>query len=59
MKNNKVMTPEEFKEAMLSLDNGDPEVSHHCADNLMCDLLEQLGYSEGVDVFIDMERWYA
>lgn len=54
------MTPEEFKNRMLEIsDNYDEEMAHIYADGLMCDLLRELGYGEGVDVFEDMPKWYA
>lgn len=32
----------------------------HCdADDLMCELLESLGYADGVRAFRDMDKWYA
>ena len=54
------MTPEEFKKAMQKIDDrGDKEYGHMEADELMCDLLEELGYGEGVDIFRQMSKWYA
>lgn len=58
--NNIIMTPEEFKNEMQKLDeNGDTEVSHSNMDDLMCDLLESLGYKEGIKIFKASEKWYA
>lgn len=37
----------------------DYEVSHHAADQLLCDALEMLGYTELVDAFHDVGKWYA
>ena len=59
------MTPEEFKNEMQKISNQlgkkfcDEEITHSKADDLMCDLLRELGYGEGVDVFKDMPKWYA
>lgn len=59
------MTPEEFKNRMLEISDQlgknfcDEEITHSEADGLMCDLLRELGYGEGVDVFEDMPKWYA
>ena len=59
------MTPEEFKNEMQKISNQrgekfcDEEITHSKADDLMCDLLRELGYGEGVDVFEDMPKWYA
>ena len=59
------MTPEEFKNEMQKISNQlgknhcDEEITHAEADDLMCNLLRELGYGEGVDVFEDMPKWYA
>ena len=62
-----VMTPEEFRLKMIEAslikskygNSIDKEVAHIAADNLMCELLEELGYVDGVKVFYDTNRWYA
>jgi hypothetical protein len=54
------MTPAEFFSKMKQISmNGDEEVAHVEADDLICGLLRQLGYGDGVDVFEDMPKWYA
>ena len=53
------MTPEEFHEAMISLETGDTECDHVNADELMCKVLNELGYEGGVKVFETMPKWYA
>jgi hypothetical protein len=62
-------TPEEFAEKMRNITitlnetkgiNGwDEEDSHKLADQYMCDLLIELGYGEGVDIFKGMHKYYA
>lgn len=37
----------------------DEEIGHHAADDLMCELLRELGYGEGIDIFESMPKWYA
>jgi hypothetical protein len=37
----------------------DEEVRHSEADRLRCQVLRQLGYGTGVDVFESMKKWYA
>ena len=37
----------------------DEEIAHSIADGIMCDLLRELGYGKGVDIFEDMPKWYA
>lgn len=55
-------TPEEFAKQMVDLREryrGDAEAFHAKADNLICAVLSELGYHEGVKVFEEEERWYA
>ena len=37
----------------------DTEVDHINADNILCDLLTELGYKEIVDKFNKIDKWYA
>lgn len=61
------MTPEEFAQRMRKIakegDQGsigyDPENAHGAADRLLCEVLTQLGYGEGVQVYESLEKWYA
>lgn len=56
------LTPTEFAEQLGRIaisSRGDPEVAHSIADELMCELLKDLGYSDGVRIFRDMDKWYA
>lgn len=54
------MTPEEFAGKMEWIRRGgDIEVMHAEADELMAQMLVELGYGEGVAIFKAMERWYA
>ena len=67
------MTPEEFKQEMIEIRDLDDETAkkkygatwfssildnHIYADNLMCQVLEELGYGEGVKIFHEIEKWY-
>ena len=56
-----MITPEDFKERMnvLADDTGDTELCHEYMDDLMCDVLRELGYGEGIDVFESTHKWYA
>lgn len=55
-----LMTPEEFaKEMQDAYCKYDKERSHIKMDRLMADLLRQLGYGEGIDVFENTDKWYA
>jgi hypothetical protein len=58
------MSPEEFKVAMQALiveeeNDSDTEETHYKADKLMCDILEELGYGDGVALFNKLHKWYA
>ena len=54
------MNPEEFHEKMLELiDDSDPEGSHFDMDELMCYVLEELGFEDGVQVFRHAYKYYA
>ena len=56
----KPMTPDEFRVRMQEIEeNDDIEYAHSEADDLMCSLLEKLGYGEGVRVFSFMDKWYS
>ena len=55
-----IMTPEEFKDRMEEIArNTDIEIAHADGDELMMNLLESLGYSEGVMIFNCMDKWCA
>lgn len=47
---------EKMKECV---NNGDTEVAHLDADNILCDVLTQLGYKELVDLYEKVNKWYA
>lgn len=47
---------EKMKECV---NNGDTEVAHIDADNILCDVLTQLGYKELVDLYEKVKKWYA
>lgn len=62
------MTPKEFADEMRRITDdeqhkGDPywdtEQVHIEMDNLMCEVLEDLGYGEGVEIFRNELKWYA
>ena len=49
-----------FANEMRRIDrNNDTEMAHILADELMCKLLRELGYGEGVDIFKQMDKWYS
>lgn len=49
-----------FANEMRRIDrDNDTEMAHILADELMCKLLRELGYDEGVDIFEQMDKWYS
>lgn len=56
------MTPDEFAEKMKRIVEEtvwDVENCHREMDDVMCELLTELGYGEGVQVFYGAEKWYS
>lgn len=54
-----IMTPEEFAKAMKKASDYDEEDAHSKMDGIMADLLRQLGYREGIDIFENTNKWYS
>lgn len=63
-----VMTPDEFEKKMLEirkrLDENkelffDEECSHIAMDDLMAQILYDLGYEKGLEIFWNTPKWYA
>jgi hypothetical protein len=55
---------EELKEKYLQkmkdvAKNHDAEVAHCDADDLLCELLKDLGYEEIIEAFESVDKWYA
>jgi hypothetical protein len=44
---------------MQALRTGDTEVDHGNMDDLMAEVLTELGYGIGVAIWQHVERWYA
>lgn len=60
MEHDEVMTPEEFKQRMIEISMMDDTVDRHeYGDSLMQEVLTQLGYGAGADVFEEFDKWYA
>ncbi len=55
------MTPAQFADEMMKIarQTGDTEMSHCDADDLLCKVLAELGYADGVKIFTEMDKWYA
>jgi hypothetical protein len=58
-----MMTPQEFADKMRALSvrsqSGALNRTHLEADELMCEILREWGFNEGVDIFEEMDKWYA
>lgn len=39
--------------------SGDKEHDHYVADDLLCQLLKDLGYEKVVEKFKEVDKWYA
>jgi hypothetical protein len=55
-------SPEEFLDEMKALKEEyprSPEHFHRHADELICDLLVELGYKDGVEFFQKEKKWYV
>lgn len=54
------MSPREFADKMKQItEEEDVEEAHRHMDDLMCNLLNLLGYNEGVAIFNQTYKWYA
>ena len=56
------MSPEEFYKCMVRVaetNQDDCEAAHVQMDELMAQLLEHLGYSNGIQVFRGFQKWYS
>lgn len=52
----------DYTERMRELaDNNDDDIEmrHVEMDNLMCEILKEMGFNELVDIFNETEKWYA
>lgn len=55
-------TPEEFEIKMQEIKNtteGDKEMAHGKMDDLMAQVLVELGYGKGIDIFESQDKWYS
>ena len=57
-----MLTAEEFATKMQEIKDkygADRETVHVKMDNLMCELLKELGYGKGVEIFNNTDMWYC
>lgn len=45
--------------AEVERSHSDEEIAHTCADEILCDLLKELGYERLVKAFNNVWKWYA
>lgn len=50
---------EKYLKEMKDCNNYDTEGGHSMADSLLCELLDELGYKEIVEVYQNLEKWYS
>lgn len=50
---------QKYIEKMESIERKDKEIAHLRADDLLCALLKELGYSEVVEAWERIPKWYA
>ena len=51
---------EQYMERMKDVgNNGDLEVAHIDADGILCELLIELGYGELIELYNEVDKWYA
>lgn len=56
------MDVDEFEAKMADIfanPNTDIEEKHIQADDLMCEVLKNLGYELGIEIFENAQKWYA
>lgn len=58
------MTPQEAKDELNYIlqqqsEEFDPEIHHEDADNVLCELLSYLGYDDIVNLYQQIDKWYA
>ena len=62
-----MITPAEFEDKMREISTKvtdtfvdyHEEEAHSAADDLMCAVLRDLGYTKGVEIFERMPKWYS
>lgn len=52
-------TDAEIAAKIKAIETNDVECQHFDADEILCELLRELGYTHTVEAFEELERWYA
>ncbi len=51
---------EKYKKAMTeAIDQGDVEVGHGNCDDVLCELVRELGFGDVVEIYNTQNKWYA
>jgi hypothetical protein len=50
---------EELIKELKGLNNFDEETAHVIADDLLCQLLRELGHDDVVEAYLLVDKWYA
>lgn len=51
---------EKYKKAMTeAIDQGDVEVGHGNCDDVLCELVRELGFEDVVEIYNTQNKWYA
>ena len=56
---NKKLNEKYLKQMNELKNNDDYESSHVTADDILCELLDELGYTDLIKVFNELPKWYA
>jgi hypothetical protein len=55
----KLLSDEMIKRLQVEVNSGDIEDGHGNADDILCELLEKIGYKEVVEIYHKVPKWYA
>ena len=50
---------EDYLKRLKECEEYDAESAHGRADEILCELLRELGYSDIVDAYEDIDKWYT
>ena len=59
MRMKKKINVEDYLKRLKECERYDTECAHGRADEILCELLRELGYSDIVDAYEDIDKWYA
>jgi hypothetical protein len=56
---NKELSEEAIKKLQKEVNNEDTESAHGKADDILCELLEKIGYEDVIKKYNEVSKWYA